>query len=154
MVRHGGYGRSVALALQALLVPLFGISPDASPFLVFFAAFIAAAWFGGLGPGLVAVGLSALLSRYFSLSPQYSFEIRGFGEGLRLVVFVLEGAVISLLMEAMHAAGRRAKALETTRRWRPQGAGESSRYGHISRLRIGASWQYRSARLRAAHEHT
>ena len=46
-----------------------------------------------------------------SLLCWYSFEIRSFGEGLRIVVFVLEGAVISLLVEAMHAAGWRAKAL-------------------------------------------
>jgi PAS domain S-box-containing protein len=108
---------ALALALQALLVPLFGMSPNASPFLVFFAAIVAAAWFGGLGPGLVAVGLSALLSWYFFVFPQYSFELRTFGECLRLVVFVLEGATISILVEAMHAARRRAevKALETRR---------------------------------------
>jgi PAS domain S-box-containing protein len=109
---------ALALALQALLVPLFGLSPDASPFLIFFGAFIAASWFGGLGPGLVAVGLSALLSWYFFLSPQYSFEFRSFGEGLRLVVFALEGVAISLLVQAMHTARRKAevRALETKRR--------------------------------------
>src|SRR3712207_5218148 len=101
------------LLLQMLLIPLFGVSPNASPFMVFFAAVIFAAWFGGLGPGLWATALSALLSWYFFLSPQLSFAIGSFGQALRLVVFVLEGAVISLLVEAMHSARRRAEvALE------------------------------------------
>jgi PAS domain S-box-containing protein len=72
-----------------------------------------AAWFGGLGPGLLATALSALLSWYFFLSPQYSFAINTFGQGLRLIVFVVEGVVISALVEAMHSARRRAeRALE------------------------------------------
>jgi len=43
-------------------------------------------------------GLSALLNWYFFLAPQNSFERGSFGQGLRLVVFALEGAVISLLV--------------------------------------------------------
>nr|WP_166395318.1 PAS domain S-box protein [Rubrobacter marinus] len=115
---HGGgawlarYGSAIlavvlALLLQLLLVPLFGSGPNASPFMMFFAAVMVAAYLGGLGPGLVATALSALLSSYFLLSPQYSLQLIGFGQGLRLLVFVLEGAVISLLVEAMHSAGRR-----------------------------------------------
>ena len=38
VMRYGAAVAVVALALQALLVPLFGMSPEASPFLVFFAA--------------------------------------------------------------------------------------------------------------------
>ena len=47
----------LALLLQMLLVPLFGGDPNLSPFMVFFAAVMVAAWFGGLGPGLFSVGL-------------------------------------------------------------------------------------------------
>src|SRR3712207_5991732 len=62
----------VALLLQMLLVPWFGGNPNQSPFMVFFAAVLVASWLGGLGPGLFSVGLAALLSWYFFLSPQYS----------------------------------------------------------------------------------
>jgi PAS domain S-box-containing protein len=116
------YGAAVAAAIlalliQYLLVPLFGVNPDASPFMVFFAAVVVAAWFGGLGPGLVATGLSTLLSWYFFLTPQYTFELGSFGQGLRLAVFVLEGVVISLLAQALHSARREAEttALELGR---------------------------------------
>jgi PAS domain S-box-containing protein len=111
-VRYGAAVAAVALTLllQALLIPLFGVGPNASPFMAFFAAVIVAAWFGGLGPGLLATALSALLSWYFFLSPQYSFEIESYGQGLRVVVFALEGAVISLLVGAMHSARREAEA--------------------------------------------
>ncbi len=101
---------ALALALQMLLIPSFGGSPNSSPFMVFFAAVIVAAWFGGLGPGLLATALSTLLSWYFFLSPQYSLEIGSFGQGLRVVVFALEGAVISLLVGAMHSARQEAEA--------------------------------------------
>jgi K+-sensing histidine kinase KdpD len=60
----------LALLLQMLLVPWFGSPPNQSPFMVFFAALVVAAWFGGLGPGLFSVGLAALLSWYFFLSPR------------------------------------------------------------------------------------
>lgn len=52
----------VALLIQRLLIPSFAVSSDASPFMVFFAAVMVAAWFGGLGPGLLATALSTLLS--------------------------------------------------------------------------------------------
>ncbi|HEU4494733.1 MAG TPA: GAF domain-containing protein [Rubrobacteraceae bacterium] len=119
-VRYGVAVVAVALALllQSLLIPLFGASPNASPFMAFFAAVVVAAWFGGLGPGLLATGLSALLSWYFFLSPQYSFDLRGFGPGLRLIVFVAEGAIIGLLAGSMHSSRReaetRAREFETS----------------------------------------
>src|ERR687886_1589703 len=94
LLRYGVAGLAVGLALvlQLLLVPWFGADPDASPFIAFLAAVIIAAWFGGLGPGLVATTLSALTNNYFFLSPQHSLEIASFGQGLRLTVFSLEGA--------------------------------------------------------------
>jgi PAS domain S-box-containing protein len=99
----------VTLLLQLLLTSWFGGNPNLSPFMTFFVAVIVASWFGGLGMGLLATALSALLSWYFFLSPQYSFEINAFEQGLRLIVFVLEGVVISALVEAMHRTRRRAE---------------------------------------------
>ncbi len=105
----------LALLLRMLLVPWFGGDPNLSPFMMFFVAVMVASWFGGLGPGLLATALSALVSQYFFLSPQYSFAIDSSGQGLRLIVFVLEGVVISAVVEAMHSARRRAeRALEAS----------------------------------------
>ena len=94
----------LALLLQWLLIPLFGAGPNASPFAVFFAAIMVAAWFGGRGPGLLATGLSALLAWFLFLAPQYSLAVGTVGQGLRVVVFGLEGLLISLLAGEMHTA--------------------------------------------------
>jgi K+-sensing histidine kinase KdpD len=46
------------------------------PFLfLFFAAVMASAWFGGIGPGLFAVVISTLAIDYFFVPPLYSFAI-------------------------------------------------------------------------------
>ena len=113
----------VALLIQSLLVPMFGGNPDASPFIVFFAAVMVAAWFGGLWPGLLATVLSALLSWYFFLAPTYSLEL-SFSQGLRLAVFVVEGVIICELVQALHSSRREAqvKALESRARARQQEA--------------------------------
>src|SRR3712207_3625664 len=99
----------LALVLQLLLVPWFGTGLDATPFLLFFAAVIVTAWFGGLGPGLVATALSALTSNYFFLYPENSLEIVSFGQGLRLAVFSIEGVFISWLLGITHSARRQAE---------------------------------------------
>jgi hypothetical protein len=46
------------LLLQGLLVPLFGVDPNTSPFVM------VAAWFGGLGPGSWSS-----IPRFWSYSP-------------------------------------------------------------------------------------
>ena len=103
-----------AFVLQVMLIPLFGGGPNSTPFLVFFAAIMASAWFGSLGPGLLATGLSAILSWYFFLYPQFSLALGGPGQALRLVVFAAEGAFISTLAGVMHRSRERAedRALE------------------------------------------
>ena len=98
-----------AFVLQAMLIPVFGSGPNSTPFLVFFAAIMASAWFGGLGPGLLATGLSAILSWYFFLHPQFSLALGSPGQALRLVVFAAEGALISALAGVMHRSRERAE---------------------------------------------
>ena len=100
----------LALVLQELLYHWVKEGPNATPFLIFFGAVMIGAWFGGLGPGLLATALSAMLSWYLFLYPQDSIVIDRFGQGLRLVIFVSEGVLISSLVGAMHSARRRAEA--------------------------------------------
>jgi signal transduction histidine kinase len=109
------YGTAVAvtglaLVLQELLYRWVKEGLNATPFLVFFGAVMVGAWFGGLGPGLLATALSAVLSWYLFLYPQDSIALDRFGQVLRLIIFVLEGVLISSLVGAMHSARRRAEA--------------------------------------------
>ena len=112
LVRYGAavVVTGLALVLQELLYRGVREGPNATPFLVFFGAVMVGAWFGGLGPGLLATALSAVLSWYLFLYPQDSIAIDRFGQVLRLVIFVLEGVLISSLVGAMHSARRRAEA--------------------------------------------
>ena len=62
---------AVALLLRLAFWPLLG--PDV-PFLLLWPAVMCCAWYGGLGPGLLATLLSALAGWYFLLEPQYRWQ--------------------------------------------------------------------------------
>jgi PAS domain S-box-containing protein len=66
-----------------------------TPFLVSFTAVILSAWYGGLGPGLLATVLTALMGDYFFLDPLYSFP--DVEKTFRFGVFLLEGAIVTWL---------------------------------------------------------
>jgi signal transduction histidine kinase len=108
-LRYGVAGASVALALglKLLLDPLM---TQHSPFLLLAGAVMVAAWFGGLGPGLLATALGAMTADYLFLSPIGSFT-GPVGKGfLPLFLFVLQGALITSLAHALDLARRRAEA--------------------------------------------
>jgi PAS domain S-box-containing protein len=99
---------ALALALKLLLDPL--IVQD-TPFLLTFGAIMVSAWYGGLGPGLLATALAALITDYFFLYPKGSFSDLGL-EATPLVTFVLEGVLVSSLASALRSAKARAQATE------------------------------------------
>ena len=99
----------VALLLFALslfgrlaLAPILG---EAFPFITFFPAIAASAWYGGLGPGLITVVLSAISSVYlfFKLGAITKPDVVG------LALFLVIGALISWLNEARRRSERRAQ---------------------------------------------
>ncbi|MBD2102679.1 PAS domain S-box protein [Leptolyngbya sp. FACHB-261] len=106
LLRYGTAVLSVVLAtiLMLLLDPLLAMTQ--SPFLLFFGAVMVSAWYGGLGPGLLATALSGLISTYFFLPPIYSLSL-SLVNGSRLSLFLLEGALISVLSNALHVAKQR-----------------------------------------------
>jgi len=95
----------VAFAIKLLLDPL--IAQDV-PFLLVFGAIMVSAWYGGLGPGLLATAAAGLASDYFFLDPKGSFS--GFSvETVPLLLFFLEGTLVCLLAEALRTARTRAE---------------------------------------------
>jgi len=113
-----GYGIAalvvgLVLLLKMLLDPLTG---EESPFLLFFGAVMLGAWFGGLGPGLLATALAALAADYFFLPPAHSLLIYDSGQGLLLALFVLEGSLLSLLVATMRSARRQSEERTTQSR--------------------------------------
>ena len=97
---------ALVILLKLLVDPLIA---EQSPFLLLAAAVMVGAWFGGLGPGLLATALGALAADYFFLLPVGSFTPLGLAF-LPLLLFVLQGVLISVLVEALRSARQRAEA--------------------------------------------
>ena len=103
---------TVALGLKLLLDALF----NQSSFLLLIlgaamlsASIMVSAWYGGLGPGLLATVLSAIAIDYYLLFPRGSFSDLSV-EATPLVAFVfLEGMLISSLAAALRFARGRAE---------------------------------------------
>jgi signal transduction histidine kinase len=91
---------ALALLLTLLLWPL--IEPTITP--LFFVAVMVSAWYGGLGPGLLATILAAFASAYFFIPPLYSLNM-GWDDLLRLGVFLL----VALAVNSLTVARRRAE---------------------------------------------
>src|SRR5215470_12996045 len=100
LTRTARYGVAIAgvvsaAALRMALDPILG---DQAPLLLFVIPVILAAWYGGLGPGLLATALSLLLGDFLFLQPRYS--ILRFGvpqDPVRVALMGLYGVAVSLL---------------------------------------------------------
>jgi signal transduction histidine kinase len=100
---------SVAAALIISRLPPLHLQE--SPVSLLLCAVILSAWFGGAGPGLLAMNLSAVAFYYCFLPPVYSFHPKP-GEIPRFVIFL----VSALFVGAVSAAQR--SATESLRRAR------------------------------------
>ena len=90
---------AIGVVLVCLLATTLMQRMDQKPTLfVFLGAVMVAAAVGGLGPGLLAVALSALISAYYVLTPAQSFQ----GSWIRWLAFQL----IGLLIVSLHASRR------------------------------------------------
>src|SRR5256885_12886295 len=100
---------AVALALILTLV----LQPLNTPirFPLFYLAVAFSAWLGGLGPGLLATGLSALTVAYFFLPSAGTLDI-GISGLIQTSLFVLVSTIISLL------AGQQKRTEESMRHQR------------------------------------
>jgi PAS domain S-box-containing protein len=108
-LRYAAAVASVALAFALKLLLGSQIGP-ATPFLLFNSAVIFSAWFGGLGPGLLATGLAAFVANYYFLFPYGSVQITELSTITRLAVFTLEGSLISVSIAALQVFRLRAES--------------------------------------------
>lgn len=107
------YGFAVLAVLLALLIrwPLEPVLQKNAPFLFFFPAIMVAAWYGRLGPGLLATALSAVAADLLFLEPVGSLGIGGFPDQVQLALFSFTGVFISLLNEALHREKQRVEEI-------------------------------------------
>jgi signal transduction histidine kinase len=94
-------GVAVAAGLKLVLQPL---TREDEAALGFFAVVMFAAWYGGLGPGLLATVVSAFVSDYLFLSPLYTFSLHSRSDWMRLSQFLAEGTLISVLGGSLRRA--------------------------------------------------
>ena len=115
MTRTRRYLVALLLVAASLLLRLSLQSwlGDKVPFLQFFPAVMLAAWFGGFGPGVVAVGASAALAVYFFLPPTGGAAIADPTDSVSLVLFVVTGVGIAWFNHRLRSAeGQREAAAD------------------------------------------
>jgi len=107
------YGLAVLAVLLALAMRMAAVLATDVPlnFPTFFVAVLVAAMVGGLGPGFLAVGLSAGIAWRFWMAPDGTWLLPS-RETVQLSMFVLCGGAIVVLVEAMRLAVRAGLAAE------------------------------------------
>ena len=115
---HGKVGESVGGRPRRYLIAVWSVAAvfvltmlatryvELNVTLVYLAAVMFSTWRGGLGAGLVATALSAVLGAFF-FPPAYSFKVYG-EDLLHLGVFTLAALIISSLSAARERALARA----------------------------------------------
>src|SRR5262245_63817803 len=107
-LRYKSSGYFVAIAATAVVfIARFLLEPvlvDVAQLLLFSLSVVVAAWHGGLGPGLLATALGAILADYFFIEPLYTFQAKNFAERLELLLFLGTGISISSLSQARLSA--------------------------------------------------
>jgi C4-dicarboxylate-specific signal transduction histidine kinase len=106
------YGIAVLSVAAALIISRWPpLHLQEAPVSLFLCAVILSAWFGGVGPGLLATALSALAFYYYFLSPVYSLSPKP-AEIPRLVIFTasaLFGGSLSVAQRSATESLRRAR---------------------------------------------
>ena len=96
----------VAVVAKTAIETVVGPGP---PLIYFVPAVTFSAWLGGAVPGLLAVGVSTVVCCFAYFPPIGSFAVASHNDQFRLFVFWLQGTMVSVLMEQLHRARRRAE---------------------------------------------
>lgn len=91
----------IAMIVRALLDPILG---ERVPLMIFTLCVGISAYWGGLGPGLLATVLGGVLGAYFFM------EIRSTPNLVGTAIYLLNGLMISFLSEALHVSRRKAES--------------------------------------------
>ncbi len=97
----------LATLLRQLLDPLLERS---APFSIYYAAVMFAAWYGGLGPALLALVSGALLADYLFIEPRVSLFASNLEHQVGLGIYLAVGVVVALLSESLHVSRRKTDA--------------------------------------------
>jgi two-component system, LuxR family, sensor kinase FixL len=109
--RLARYGTAAAVVLLTFFVkrPIERLVGPGPPLIFFVPAVTISAWQGGLGPGLLATLMSSVICAYSFFHPIGSLSISNPNDVARLIAFVTEGMLTSVLMEALHRSRLRSE---------------------------------------------
>ena len=107
------YGLAVSSVAVALIFALL-LHPDVLVSPVFFLAIMLSAWFGGIGPGLLAALLSTTAIDYFFLPPLFSLKF-DLSHAPHLAMFFLSALLVSWWRQC--AAARRPCSAGRVTKW-------------------------------------
>ena len=110
--RTARYGIAVVSSVSALLVCLLleGALSERLPLALFMIPVMVSAWFGGLGPGLLAALLSGLAGDYFLTKPHFPFSNFDMADRQRLALFLTISGLLAWLIETTRVARQRVGA--------------------------------------------
>ncbi|XXY49971.1 ATP-binding protein [Sorangium sp. So ce269] len=102
------YGGALLIAGCAIALRLSShwLLGDDAPFILYFPAVVAGAWFGGLDGGLVVTAACSAFVWYFNFPPYRSFSPPPLHNAVQLGTFVVSSVMCSLLAENLHRARR------------------------------------------------
>jgi len=97
----------IAATVRMLFDPLLG---SQLPLLIFIFPVVASAWWGGVGPGLLAVGLGAITGTWLFMEPRYEFKFALLFSDLRPIVFVIASTAFTWMCSTVRMVLRREAA--------------------------------------------
>jgi PAS domain S-box-containing protein len=115
------YGIAAPLVALAALVQ-WGLLEARTPFILLLPTTMAVAWYGGLGPGLLATACGLLVAAFFFFEPRFSFRVDNAREVVALTVFGALGAAISVLCEWLQRSERARRQAEERTLWDTKGS--------------------------------
>src|SRR4051812_13641311 len=92
-----------AFLIRFFMAPILG---DELPFMLFIAATLVAAWYGGLGPGVASLVLGILFGMYFITAPSGSAKLSEPVDALRIARYLVTTCLGIAVIEALHRSRR------------------------------------------------
>ena len=122
-----GYGAAVVLTVAVTLLA-HELEPvwDATgrhPYLIEWPTIFAAAWLGGLGPGLVATALSTAGILFFWIEPFGALRVQHPSDLVALALYATCGVAVCGLIDRLHRIGEQERELRRSRENRPRRRG-------------------------------
>src|SRR6516165_10342002 len=90
------YGAAPLVATLAALSQ-WALLGSRTPFILLLPTIMAVAWYGGLGPGLLATAVGTLEAAYLFFEPHFSLRVNDVTEMFALAIFAFLGTTISML---------------------------------------------------------